>query len=546
MYKRIAILLSPLLIAAGLFAFHPSASGQGNPTCPTRSSSDNSNACASTAFVQNVSGGIILLLSGQGSANISQGQGIVINNVGNISQIAIANLSVTSGGYGSSTQSANLSINAQGQVYAAGQTLITPAYSSITGTPTVRQVLISPAYWVNANPLSPAACGPTGASVCSPGSDSNNGLAPATPFLTMQHAIDTIIGTIDLANTSVAIYPAQVSATSIAANYNFSCLHGPVIGTSVISIQANSLSPQSTAFMAGPSGVNPAVATVKDGCTVGLNNLILVDNLSNNATTLVNTGTGNYGHVDIQNVSAGALAIGTAFSASYGGSITIVGSNGITGNENAVLSTSGGGVIDIVGTINGLPNLNFNTGFAVEQSGGIILDVVSPTSITGFAGATGPRCVATGPANFGADPNGLFPGNVACTAVLSNRTAKLASDVSLNNTSTYFDGPSVAQGTESFATWLVTGAVTLTTSNGGGADIFRCKLWDGTTVKNSGQDSPPVGSAFITMTLTGVFTGPAGNIRISCRDITSISGTIVSNTTNNGVVDSVINALRIN
>jgi hypothetical protein len=59
MFNRTLAFLAPLALAGGLFAFHPSAEGQGNPTCPTRPVGDSSNACASTAFVQNVSGSFL-------------------------------------------------------------------------------------------------------------------------------------------------------------------------------------------------------------------------------------------------------------------------------------------------------------------------------------------------------------------------------------------------------------------------------------------------------------------------------------------------------
>lgn len=60
-FPRLLAFLSPLVVAAGLWAVHPShqAEAQGNPTCPTRPITDNSNACADTAFVQNISGAII-------------------------------------------------------------------------------------------------------------------------------------------------------------------------------------------------------------------------------------------------------------------------------------------------------------------------------------------------------------------------------------------------------------------------------------------------------------------------------------------------------
>ena len=61
-------------------------------------------------------------------------------------------------------------------------------------------------------------------------------------------------------------------------------------------------------------------------------------------------------------------------------------------------------------------------------------------------------------------------------AALTYYTASLGADVSLTNTATYFDGPSVAQGTS--GTWLVTAHVTVAGNN----DNIFAKLWDGTKI----------------------------------------------------------------
>src|ERR1700688_1886671 len=103
--KRALAFLTPLVIAGGLFAFAP-AGGQGNPTCPTRPSGDSSNACASTAFVQNVSGGVIALLSQQrgGSGTVNSGTagqlgwyattGTAISGNANISWVSATGLTI--------------------------------------------------------------------------------------------------------------------------------------------------------------------------------------------------------------------------------------------------------------------------------------------------------------------------------------------------------------------------------------------------------------------------------------------------------------------
>lgn len=123
---------------------------------------------------------------------------------------------------------------------------------------------------------------------------------------------------------------------------------------------------------------------------------------------------------------------------------------------------------------------------------------------------------------------------------MSPITASLGSDVALNNTGTYFDGPSVAQGTS--GTWFVSGTVTLI--DAGAVAIFRCKLWDGTTVIASGLGTNDSGLNAVSVSLSGFITSPAGNLRISCRDITGTNGQILADESGNGK-DSTITAVRI-
>lgn len=114
------------------------------------------------------------------------------------------------------------------------------------------------------------------------------------------------------------------------------------------------------------------------------------------------------------------------------------------------------------------------------------------------------------------------------------------SNISLNNTANYFDGPQVAQGT--FGTFLATGTVTL--SDTAGAAIFLCKLWDGTNIISSGRwDSKAINDTGI-IALSGVITSPANNIKISCRDSTTTTGIITYNYSGNGK-DSTVTAIRI-
>lgn len=130
--------------------------------------------------------------------------------------------------------------------------------------------------------------------------------------------------------------------------------------------------------------------------------------------------------------------------------------------------------------------------------------------------------------------------NIAAAPAITTITNSLSADVAMNNTANYFDGPSVAQGAT--GTWWVSGSVTILDT--AGAANYQCKLWDGTTVIASGTSNTNGASVARVVTLSGFITSPAGNLRISCKDITSTSGAIVFNSSGNSK-DSTISAIRI-
>jgi len=129
-----------------------------------------------------------------------------------------------------------------------------------------------------------------------------------------------------------------------------------------------------------------------------------------------------------------------------------------------------------------------------------------------------------------------------CTVAvdLSKLTNSLGSDVAMNNTSNYFTGPSVAQGTS--GTWFASGAVTMIDT--AGAAAFICKLWDGTTVIASGRTTSTGASNPTSLALSGYLATPASDIKISCRDSASTSGQITFNNSGNSK-DSTLSVFRI-
>lgn len=129
---------------------------------------------------------------------------------------------------------------------------------------------------------------------------------------------------------------------------------------------------------------------------------------------------------------------------------------------------------------------------------------------------------------------------VSFTNLLNSYTSSLGADVNLNNISNYFDGPSVSQGT--VGTWFVSGQVVV--DDTAGASTLMAKLWDGTTVIDSGLADSYTTGARVCIALSGCISSPAGNLRISVRDSGSTSGHIKFNASGNSK-DSTITAIRI-
>lgn len=122
----------------------------------------------------------------------------------------------------------------------------------------------------------------------------------------------------------------------------------------------------------------------------------------------------------------------------------------------------------------------------------------------------------------------------------STLTNSLSADVTMNDTTLYFTGPTVAQGTT--GTWFAHGVVTV--RDAAGAAAFNVKLWDGTTVISSTRVNTPSANVTGVAHLSGYLASPAGNIRISVKDVTTTNGTIAFNDSGNSK-DGSIFVIRI-
>lgn len=115
--------------------------------------------------------------------------------------------------------------------------------------------------------------------------------------------------------------------------------------------------------------------------------------------------------------------------------------------------------------------------------------------------------------------------NISASPTTTPITASLGADVAMNNSSLFFTGPSIAQGTS--GTWFASGTVTLTDTSGS-ATTFFCRLWDGTTVIASSNATLTANANFqVSVALSGFIASPAGNLRISCQDANATTGKIL-------------------
>jgi len=123
---------------------------------------------------------------------------------------------------------------------------------------------------------------------------------------------------------------------------------------------------------------------------------------------------------------------------------------------------------------------------------------------------------------------------------LSTVTNTIGADVALNNTGSYFDGPTVAQGTS--GTWLATGTVTFLDTSAGAN--FAVKLGDGTTIIDSSAFTTSSANILGSISLSGILASPVANIRMSVRDLSTTSGVIKFNASGNGK-DGTLTVIRI-
>ncbi len=200
------------------------------------------------------------------------------------------------------------------------------------------------------------------------------------------------------------------------------------------------------------------------------------------------------------------------------------------GTQFQLLNPAFTGVSSVALTGDGVVFNSTVSGSPITGSGTLAPALLAQAKNTIFAGpSTGSNATPTFRSLVTADLPSFAP-----------TTASLGGDVSLNNTATYFDGPSISQGTS--GKWFVSGTVTVVDTSGNAN--FSAKLWDGTTVIASASNQSLQANATVSLSLSGYISSPAGNLRISVKDTTSTNGAIKFNSSGNSK-DSTITAIQI-
>jgi hypothetical protein len=164
------------------------------------------------------------------------------------------------------------------------------------------------------------------------------------------------------------------------------------------------------------------------------------------------------------------------------------------------------------------------------------------TDVTARAAAAAAQTTAnTGVTNAAAAQT---TANNAVPRGMSAITNSLTTGVNITTT-TFVDGPSVAQGTS--GTWFASGGVMI--YDGTAGDSYRIKLWDGNSIIDSKLVAltaiGSLGSGYrAKCSLSGIISNPAGNIRISVAATGPTTGAIESNESGQGK-DSTLTAIRI-
>lgn len=225
-------------------------------------------------------------------------------------------------------------------------------------------------------------------------------------------------------------------------------------------------------------------------------------------------------------------------------SATTMASSGVLGANQIVLGGGAGAVPTTVASTGTTTTVLHGNASGAPTFGAVNLasDVSGQLPVanggTGVATASANTVLAGPTSGIAAAPSfrALIPSDLSMTP----SSVSLSGNVALNNTASYFDGPTAVN---AFAgTWLVTGTVTCVDT--AGAARFSVRISDGTSVFASADGESSGANVKVAIAISALATSPAGSLRISVKDNTSTSGQILFNNSGNSK-DSTITAIRI-
>ncbi len=244
------------------------------------------------------------------------------------------------------------------------------------------------------------------------------------------------------------------------------------------------------------------------------------------------------------NTSTGALTVSKIgnVSITLGGTFTTSGASALTltttGATNVTLPTTGT-LVTLAGA-EALTNKTYNGNSWTAGTGTLAISAAKTFTATNTLTLAGTDSSTLNIGTGGTLGTAAYTATTAYMPTGVQIRTVLGANVTLNNTGTFFDGPSIAQG--STGTWFACGTVSV--QDTAGSAQFAAKLWDGTTVIAAGFANTAGPSGVESITLCGYLASPAGNIRMSAKDATSTSGLILFN--GSGVsADSSIWAFRV-
>lgn len=418
--------------------------------------------------------------------------------------LTLATVNSNVGSFGSATQCVAFTTNGKGLVTAASATTCTPAVGSITGMGTG----VATALGVNV--------GTSGSFVVNGGvlgTPSSGTLTNATglPISTGVSGLASGIATFLATPTSANLRAALTDEVGTGAAY----FVGGALGTPASGTATNLTGlPISTGLAGAGTGVLTALGVnVGAAGSVVVNGGALGTPASGTATNITGLPltTGVTGTLPVANGGTGATSLSAAldsFSSTQGSVLYRNATQWVAlapGTAGQFLTTQGAGA-----------NPSWSSGGAGT---GTVTQVVCGTGLSG----------------------GTITASGTCAVNLSYLTNSIASDIAIS-TSSFTDGPSVAQGTS--GTWYASGTVTITAT--AGSSIPFCKLWDGSTVAASSSfNGNAVGiNGRLSISLSGVLSSPAGNIRISCQEVNAATSGFRNSSTGIGK-DTTITVFRI-